>query len=70
MNELAISGIALAVIAAGALAVGFATGEMPFNYKALDTGRATAPITFWGFAASWALFIVLGTAIALRHWSA
>ena len=70
MNELAISGIILAAVAAGALAVGFATGEMPFNYKALDTGRATAPVTFWGFAASWATFVILGMAIALRHWGA
>ena len=66
--ELAMSGVLLALISAGVLAFGFSTGEMPFNYKALDTGRETAPITFWAFASSWASFAVIGIAIAFRHW--
>ena len=68
MNELAMSGLLLTLISAGVLALGFTTGEMPFNYKALDTGRKTAPFTFWAFAISWASFAILGIAIALRHW--
>jgi len=67
MNEAAISGIAIAMIAVGALAAGFATGEMPYSYSALDTGRATAPVTFWALAAFFASLVVLGIAIALRQ---
>jgi len=55
------------MIAVGALAAGFATGEMPYSYSALDTGRATAPVTFWALAAFFASLVVLGIAIALRQ---
>jgi hypothetical protein len=69
MNEAAFSGILLALISAVVLGIGLATGEMPFNYKGLDTGRDTAPATFWAFASSWVLFGIFGVAIAVRHWS-
>ena len=69
MNEAAASGILLTFISAIVLGTGFATGAMPFNYKALDTSREASPTTFWAFAASWALFGVLGIAIAVRHWN-
>lgn len=69
MNEAAASGILLTLISATVLGIGFATGAMPFNYKALDTGRETSPTTFWAFAGSWTLFGVFGIAIAVRHWS-
>ncbi|OAN66660.1 hypothetical protein A7X12_11125 [Sphingomonas sp. TDK1] len=68
MNEAAVSGILLTLISAVVLAVGFATGKMPFNYRSLDTGRYTAPATFWAFAGSWTLFAIAGIAIAVRHW--
>lgn len=69
MNEAAVSGIILTLISAVVLGMGFATGEMPFNYKALDTRRDTAPAAFWAFAGSWTLFAIAGIAIAVRHWS-
>lgn len=69
MTELAASGVALFLICAVAVMSGFITSEMPFNYKALDTKRETAPFTFWAFAISWITFAGLGLAIAFRHWS-
>jgi hypothetical protein len=69
MNEAAVSGILLTLISAVVLVVGFATGQMPFNYRALDTGRDTAPAKFWAFAGLWMLFAIAGIAIAVRHWS-
>lgn len=69
MTELAVSGVLLILISAGVLAVGFATGEMPINFNALDTNRETAPVTFWALASSWVVFAILGVAIAFRHWA-
>lgn len=67
MNEANATGILLTVISVAVLAIGFATGVMPFNYIALDTSREKSPAIFWGFAAFWTLFSFLGIAIALRH---
>ena len=69
MNEAAVSGILLTLVSAIALVIGFTTGEMPFNYKSLDTRRDAAPAMFWAFAGSWMMFAIAGLAIAVRHWS-
>jgi hypothetical protein len=68
MTEPALSGVLLFLIASGVLVAGLAMGEMPTNYIALNTKRETAPVTFWALASAWALFAVLGVAIAIRHW--
>jgi hypothetical protein len=68
MTEAVISGALLFLISTAVLTAGLATGEMPFNYKALDTNRITAPATFWAFVASWTVFAVLGLTISVRHW--
>lgn len=68
MTELVISGTVLFLTSAVVLSVGFVSGEMPFNYNALDTSRETAPITFWAFGISWMVFAALGIAITIRHW--
>ncbi|MBJ7377888.1 MAG: hypothetical protein JHC60_13845 [Sphingobium sp.] len=68
MTEPAISGVLLALFSAAMLAVGFITGKMPFNYVSLDTARSSAPFTFWAFVVSWALFAILGIAIAFKYW--
>lgn len=69
MTEPAISGVLMALLSIVVLGAGFLTGKMPFNYIALDTARDSAPATFWAFAGSWALFGVLGVAIAFKHWN-
>ena len=69
MTEAVMSGVLLFLVAMGVLAAGFATGEMPFGYKALNTKRETAPVAFWAFASSWTVLAVLGMAITVRHWS-
>lgn len=67
MSEAAVSGIFLTLISAVVLGIGFATGEMPFNYKSLNTARDTAPATFWAFAGWWALLAIGGIAVAVGH---
>jgi len=68
MNEAAITGVLITTVSAIVLTIGFATGEIPFNYSGLDTKRATAPAIFWAFFASWLLFAIFGVGIAIRHW--
>lgn len=69
MNEANVAGIFLTLISAVVLGIGFATGAMPINYKALDTSRDKSPAIFWGFSAFWVILSLLGIAIALRHFS-